>query len=133
MTKTYLHIIVGVSIVLTGLSPASGFSLLGGKPQSVNRWPYSFGDRYIYDNGGSSWNYGSGYRYYRGNKHAKHRHLRFMHGYKRPINEKLDGLIKHLTRHSSRHYKPFHPAIRTRFYHIGRQSIPEDPLNELPY
>ena len=121
MKRTYLLIIAGASIVLSGLSPALGFSLFNrAETQSVNRWPYSIGDSYIYDNAGSNWNYDRGYRIYHGNRHDKHRHLRFIYGFKRPANEKLDGLIKHLTRHSSGHYEPFHPGMHTRFYHIGR-------------
>ena len=57
--KSLLSIIVLTIILLSGLPTAFGFSLLRGKPQSVNRWPYGFGVHYNYDNGGSSWNYDS--------------------------------------------------------------------------
>ena len=101
--KLIINIIVGTSIMLAGLTPAFGFSLLRGKTSSVNRWPYSFGDRYIYDNGGLSWNYDShhkhgGSQYRPGHRHDKHRHLRFESTHKRPEDEKLDRLIKHFTR-----------------------------------
>lgn len=123
--KFLLQIIVGTSIMLSGLTPAFGFNSFNrGGTQSVNRWPYSFGDRYIYDNGGSSWNYGSPqkqgmYRIHRGNQHDKHR-LRLKYNHKRPSAEKLDGLIEHLTRHSSGHKTPYHPFRIPRYDQIGR-------------
>jgi len=85
----------------------------------------SFGDSYIYDNGGSSWNYDGphkhgGYRFHTGDRHNKYWHLRFMHGPERPTNEKLDGLIKYLTRHSSRHNEPFQPKRCLHYNYIGR-------------
>ena len=48
--KLSIAVIVGASMVLSGLPSAFGISLLRSKVPSVNQWPYSFGDRYIYDN-----------------------------------------------------------------------------------
>ena len=124
--KHLLHIIVGTSIFLSGLSSAFGFTLLKrGKSQSANRWPYSFGDRYIYDNGGSNWNYDSLQqhrkdRFHRSHRHYKHRHLRFQSVRKRPSSEKLDRLVKNFTRNSSRHNEPFHLKRRFHYDHIDR-------------
>ena len=115
--KLLLSIIVGTSMMLTGLTPAFGISLLKGKTQSVKRWPYSFGDRYIYDNAGSNWNYEnanklSGYRFHRSNRHTDYRHLRFEYNYKSPDNEKFHRLIKHLSGQSFHHKRPLH-SIRS--------------------
>ena len=113
--KLIFSIIVGTSIMLTGLPLAFGFDLLmGGKTQPVNRRPYSFGDRYIYDNTGSRWNYDSaykhsGYRYHRGNRHAKYWQPRFEYNNKRPVNEneQFQDLIKHLSNHNFQHIRAF--------------------------
>lgn len=125
MMKLLFSIIAGTSIMLSGLPPAFGTSLLRGKTQSVNKWPYSFGDRYIYDNAGSSWNYDSaykhnGYQYQHSNRHDNYRHLRFKYNHKRLTNENLDRLIKHLTRRSSHHKRPFHPIKPSRHDPIHR-------------
>ena len=62
--KLFLSIIIGTLIALLSLTPALGIDLLNGsKTQPVNRWPFSFGDRYIYDNTGSKWNYDYAYKY----------------------------------------------------------------------
>lgn len=108
--KLLLSIIVGTSIMLSGLTPAFGISLLRGKTQAVNRWPYSFGDRYIYDNAGSRWNYDSAYKSKGYRYHHSNRHLRFKYNHKSPINEKFDRLIKHFSRHSFHHIRPSHPV-----------------------
>jgi hypothetical protein len=113
--KLLLSIIVGVSIMLAGLTPVFGFELLmGGRAQPVNRWPYSFGDRYIYDNTGSRWNYDSaykhsGYGYHRGNRRAKYWQPRFEYNNKRPVNEneQFQDLIEHLSRHKFQLIRPF--------------------------
>ena len=47
--KPFLHIIVGTSILLSGLSPSFGNSLVNPKPHSGKRWTYIFFDRIIYD------------------------------------------------------------------------------------
>ena len=112
--KFLLSLIVGTLIMLSGLTPALGFSLLkGGKTQSVNRWPYGFGNRYIYDNAGSRWNYDSaykhnGYRYHSSKRHAKYWHRRYKCRHQSPMNEKLPGLIEHFSRHRFDHIKPSH-------------------------
>jgi hypothetical protein len=101
--KLFLSIIVGTSIMLSGLIPASGFSLLyGGKTQSVNRWSYGFGDRYIYDNAGSSWNYDSAYklkdnayRCHHRNRDQKYWHSRFKYEPQSQMDENFHGLIEH--------------------------------------
>ncbi len=120
--KPLVHIIVGISLVLSGLPPAFGITLFNrGKSQAVNRWPYSFGDRYIYDNGGSSWNYdrfNENYRKYRCNN--GHRHLRFQDVHKRSTFEKLDRLIKKFTKNSSRHNEPSHSKKRLHCDHFNR-------------
>lgn len=103
--------------MLSGLAPAFGSSLLsGGKTPSVNRWPYSFGDRYIYDNAGSRWNYNSAYkfreyRYRLSNRHAKYWHPRFEYNNQSLINDNFDGLIEHLSRSRFHHIRSFHPII----------------------
>ena len=92
--------------MLSGLPSAFGFSLLNGaKTQSVNRWPYSFGDRYTYDNAGSRWNYDSGYRDHHSNQQPKYWHPRFEYNYKVEghTDEEFQDLIEHLSEHQ------FHP------------------------
>ena len=101
--KLLICIIVGTSVMLSGLTPAFGFNLLkGAETQSVNRWPYSFGHRYIYDNAGSSWNYDSGYR---SNPQPKYWQPQFEYNYKveGQSDEKFQDLIEHLSKDQ------FHP------------------------
>jgi len=100
--KLALSIIVATSLMLSGLPSAFGFSLLnGGKTQPVTKWPYSFGDRYIYDNAGSSWNYGSGYSDPLSKRHPKYWQPRFEYNYKFEghSDEKFQDLIEHLSEH----------------------------------
>lgn len=119
--KSLLSILFGTAVILSGLPPAFGFSLFSmAETQSVNRWPYSFGVHYIYDNGGSSWNYGRGFRDHHGHRLENHQHIRFSYPPKRPLPENLDGLIQHLTRHSSGHRTPYHPFRSAPYDHIGR-------------
>ena len=111
--KILFSIIVGTSVMLAGLTPAYGISLLSGRTQSATRWPYSFGERYIYDNAGSNWNYDNahkhnGYRHHRSKRPANYRPLGFEYNHKRVSNEKFHRLIKHLSGHSFQHKRPFH-------------------------
>lgn len=124
--KLILAIIVGISVMLAELTPVFGFSLLmGAKTQPVNRWPYSFGDRYIYDNTGSRWNYDSTYkhrgsRYHRGSRHAKYWQPRFE--YNKGLlnaNEQFQDLIEHLSKPNFQHFRPSHHDS------ICRRSIPD--------
>ncbi len=135
--KPLLYIIVGMTILLSALPPAFGCSLFNrGESHTFNRWPYSFGDRYIYDNGGSSWNYDSPNEhgrscYYCNHRHKKHRFFRFEYTHKRSASEKLDRLIKHFTRNSSRHNEPFHSKSPPHNDHIGRRCMPDIPMYPL--
>jgi hypothetical protein len=86
--------------MLSGITPAFGFSLFeGGKNNSVNRWPYSFGDRYIYDNTGSRWNYDSGYPDHQSKRHSKYWQPRFdyKYNYEGHSDEEFQDLIEHLS------------------------------------
>ena len=113
--KIFLFIIAGIPIMLSGVMPAFGIDLLyGGKSQSVNRWPYSFGDRYKYDNAGSSWNYDSAYkpkhntyRYHHRNRHPKYWPSYFKYQSVGHTDEKFQDLIEHFSRHNFYHFSPF--------------------------
>jgi len=110
--KLFLHIIVGTTIILSGLSSALGFSFFdGGQTSSVNRWPYSFGDRYIYDNTGSKWNYDSGNRSHQSTRHHKYWQPRFEYDYKVKghSDEEFQDLVEHLSKDNVHHVKPSHP------------------------
>jgi hypothetical protein len=98
LVKLFICIIVATSIILSGLTPAFGFRLFeGSKTNSVNRWPYSFGDRYIYDNAGSSWNYDSGYRSKRQPKYWQPR-FEYKYNYEGHSDEKFQDLIEHFSK-----------------------------------
>ena len=120
--KFLISFIGAASVMLSGLPPAFGFSLLkSGKTHSVNRWPYSFGDRFIYDNAGSHWDYDSVHRHKEYPYHrTKHRRLRINYNHERPGNEKLNGLIKHDTGHIPHNKSPFHSARPFYSDQIGR-------------
>lgn len=109
--KLFLQIIIGISILLSGSNLTFGFSLFNGsKPNSVNRWPYSFGDRYIYDNTGSRWNYDSGNRSNHSNLHQKYWRPRFEYDYKVEVHtdEEFQDLIEHLSKDNIHHNRPSH-------------------------
>ena len=121
--KLFVSIFVGLSILLSGLNWAFGFSLLeGGKTTSVNRWPYSFGDRYIYDNTGSRWNYDSGHRSHHSKWHHKYWQPRFEYDYKvyGHTDEEFQDLIEHLSEDNIHHIKPSHPEHSYHYDHICR-------------
>jgi hypothetical protein len=84
----------------------SGFSLLeGGRTRSVDRWPYSFGDRYVYDNTGSRWNYDNSYHDHHRGRRPKYWQPRFEYDDKTlNENEQLQDLVEHLSRQY--HYHP---------------------------
>jgi len=108
--KLFLPFVVAISIVV-GTAPVFGFSLQNaGKGPSVNRWPYSFGDRYIYDNAGSRWNYESGYRDHQGNNRPKYWQPRFEYELKVEghTNENFQDLMEHLSEHQFHHVRPYH-------------------------
>lgn len=115
--KLFFSIIVATSIILSGLTPALGIDLLNGsKTQTVNRWPFSFGNRYIYDNAGSRWNYDYAYksehhRHLLGRRHTAYPHPRIKYFNKTPADQSFDGLIKHLSRNSFHHVRPYHPQV----------------------
>ena len=93
--------------MLSGLPSAFGFR---GTTQPVNKWPYSFGDRYIYDNAGSRWNYGSGYSDHLSKRQPKYWQPRFEYKYKVEghTDEKFQDLIEHLSEHQFRPEDTFH-------------------------
>jgi hypothetical protein len=137
--KLLFSIIVVTLIMLFGSMLASGFSLLKkGEAQSINKWSYSFGNRYIYDNSGSRWNYDSVhkhkvYRHHLSNRHAKFWHLRNSYKHQSPMNEKLRNLIEHFSRHKFHHKRSYHPGKFSHHVPISRYNTPAyRPFNSLP-
>lgn len=121
IVRRFLTIIVATAFVLAGVTPVGGFSLLeSGKTNSVNRWPYSFGDRFKCDNTGSRWNYDTGYHDRNSRRHPKYWQTRFEYDKKRPLNENepLQDLVEHLTRHK------FHNISPSRYERSCRHGLP---------
>ena len=133
--KTLRHIIVGLTIWLSGLTPAFGNSLPNPKPHIDNRWTYIFFDRIIYDYAGLLWYYErthrhSGYRnlndrwyYHYGQKlkpddkhryHQSYRNMPKANIYTQPnytpknyIHRKPIQIREHIPRNSFRYRSPF--------------------------
>ena len=115
--KLFFHIAVGIPLLLLGFSPALGSGLFaGGRTPTVDRWPYSFGDRYHYDNTGSRWNYDISNPSRHGKPYAKYWQQRFEYDFKikNHSNQQFQDLIEHLTEDNIHHNErfPSNPTCR---------------------
>jgi hypothetical protein len=117
IVKILFHIAAAISLLLFGFSLAFGSGLFAaGRTPTVDRWPYSFGDRYHYDNTGSRWNYDSSNPSRHSKPHTKYWQPRFEYDFKieSHTNKQFQDLIEHLTDDNIHHNKrfPYNPTCR---------------------